>query len=220
MKFCYCLKDAKHDYYRVAMCPFCGDVKEEELLQADDYVYPCPMTWCYTGDCQEYSVLLEDNAQIIDKSELPEKLQAYMDKCKDELIPYKIPLAKVLKIMNRQFYDFKFKDNSHSGENMTEADMRKMIELSPGLCNDPSEEFKAFLNKWGLIPKDDEDQFDYEYPGDDLDFTFHLPVNSYDVFGPETPFPENFDLAHDGIYIYLQCLDADGKQFIMTFWGD
>lgn len=199
------------------MCPFCNDVdKEGEILEIDDYVSPCPMTWCWNYGCESHSVLLEDNAQIIDKNELPDKLRSYLT---DDLVPYKIPLAKIIKIMNRQFYSFKY--DSNLCKDMTECDMREMIELSPGWNESPSNEFNTFLNKWGIKPRDDQ-EFDDYHCGDDnsRDFTLHLPVNSYNVEDPEQPYPKNFDLAHDGIYIYLQCLDINGNPFIMTYWGD
>jgi len=196
----------------MACCPFCKCVedysKESYLVQSDDYVSPYPMIWC--EECGARAVLLDDRAEKIATKDLPEELQKLKT---DELQAFKIPLAKVVKIVNRQFYDFKLPEDKE----LSVDEMIQMVELSPGWNEDRSEEFKNFLNHRGITERDDD--FSFGEQGAE-DYRLHLPVNSYDAMNPEQPYPKNFDCSHDGIYVYLQCLDVDGKPFDMTYWGD
>jgi len=44
--------------------------------------------------------------------------------------------------------------------------------------------------------------------------------NSFNVALPEKKYPENTDLSHDGVYIWLLCQSADGKEIRVNYWGD
>ena len=106
----------------VAMCPFCGDTTGFCSIEEDDYVAPRPMLWCWATNCDGHAVLLEEQAEKIAFTDLPEPLQKLAGPRHEA---YKTPLAKIVKIVNYQFYSYVKKPDSA----MILADLREMIEL-------------------------------------------------------------------------------------------
>jgi hypothetical protein len=51
-------------------------------------------------------------------------------------------------------------------------------------------------------------------------FNIGFECNSYNVNNPLIPYPDDFDISHDGKYIYCQCIDKNNKIIYCCYWGD
>ena len=58
------------------------------------------------------------------------------------------------------------------------------------------------------------------YHPDDVDFNLSLTCASYNAEIPRCPYPKNFELDHDGVYVYLRCRERDGRIVTIKYWGD
>jgi hypothetical protein len=47
-----------------------------------------------------------------------------------------------------------------------------------------------------------------------------LACDSYDAMEPLVPYPETFNTAHDGISMFLNCVNSEGCEFLVEYWGD
>jgi len=64
---------------------------------------------------------------------------------------------------------------------------------------------------------EDEEQIQYD---NSIRFNLSLPCNSYDAENPEIEYPENFQLDHDGVFVYLQVTADDGGKQNLCYWED
>ena len=46
-----------------------------------------------------------------------------------------------------------------------------------------------------------------------------VELNSYNIADIRKKYPE-YDLSHDGVYIWIEVLEKDGSLTVMKFWGD
>ena len=96
------------------------------------------------------------------------------------------------------------------------------IERHPCEIENETDERKNIRNMYRIVNKK-EDEFDNVKDNNDIHNDFwklSLPVNSYNSENPLIKYPSNFDLSHDGIYIYLLYEDLKGNIFCMNYWGD
>jgi len=65
-----------------------------------------------------------------------------------------------------------------------------------------------------------DDKYASKMEEDVFDKMLALDCNSYDPAYPEKAYPNNFDLAHDGVVITCKCEDIYGNIVILEYWGD
>ncbi len=53
---------------------------------------------------------------------------------------------------------------------------------------------------------------------DELDFSCGLVIDSYDAEDARKRY--RLDTSHDGVYMYIQCVNDDGKLVNLRYWGD
>jgi hypothetical protein len=116
-----------------------------------------------------------------------------------------VQCAKIKRISNRQLYEYKL-----TGDQITEEEIRTFIS-----------DDDAIMERLGIVARPcDKYGLSDDVDDDENLYTLSLPVNSYDAEAPEVDYPANFDLAHDGICIYILCEDENGKEFRSCYWGD
>ena len=54
----------------------------------------------------------------------------------------------------------------------------------------------------------------------DANFNLSLSCQSYNADEPSIPYPDTFDMSHDGITIFLQCKNAKGETVVVSYSGD
>lgn len=170
-----------------AKCP-CSD-KWDNVIQSGDYVSH-PMVWC--DDCGRRSFMC-----IYCQ---PETFT------KEDCVVYKYSLVKVLKVLNRQVYEWRWTPY------LFEKHFKDMLRHSY------SEE-DAFAESIGL--KEQKDSF----AGNPEDITeemwkdYSVICNSTNVEDVRNIMP--LDTSHDGIYVYCQCrCECCGTEFTARYWGD
>jgi hypothetical protein len=52
------------------------------------------------------------------------------------------------------------------------------------------------------------------------DEKYFVPCNSYNMNQPSSPYPPDFKLDHDGVYLYIKALDSQGKIREIILSGD
>jgi hypothetical protein len=170
-----------------AKCP-CSD-KWDNVIQSGDYVSH-PMVWC--DDCGRRSFIC-----IYCQ---PETFT------KKDCVVYKYPLVKVLKVINRQIYDWKWTPDLFGRQ------FQDMLRRSYSEEND-------FAESIGLEKQDDWFAEDPENIAENIWHDYGVECNSTNVEDVKNTMP--LDLSHDGIYVYCQCrCDSCGTEFNARYWGD
>jgi len=113
--------------------------------------------------------------------------------------------AKIKRISNRQLYEYEMKNGS-----ITDEETREFL----------SDNSRVVMDSLGIVERKKDKFGNCELDDNENIFDLSLPVDSYDAENPKVPYPENMDLAHDGIYIYVLCEDENGNEFKVCYWGD
>lgn len=139
-------------------------------------------------------------------------------------------LAKIKRISNYQMYEYKLTKNISDDDirRFIKTDIRREKIIRSGDTDTEKkekerwnrieipkiiEQRKKLMAELGIDEKEDNTSID------DI-FKLSLPVNSYNVTDPEVPYPDNMDMSHDGISIFILCEDENGKEFPSNYWGD
>lgn len=227
-KIAYCEKERE---LRIT-CPFCN-YKECNDVQWDDYVEKKPMLWC--EGCGARSVLDMSLDDVRDIGDLPEE--------EFERFTLEVPLCFIERVSNMQLCTYTRKgfpplpqENVREFvEKVSVETLRKKCpshdydglhdDCKEGRCEVCNEMLKYSCNIGfnvygeGNVEGEDECEFRGGEKSDLIDFGISMECNSYDVETPLVPYPKNFDLRHDGIYVYLQCVDGKGERFTTCYWG-
>lgn len=196
------------------ICPWCH-LAGNDSYQVGDYVafvehgrqtreHEACMLWC---DCGARAVALTKTICEVAESDLTREEREAIDRYRENhnvthLFRYgEVELAWIDRVYNRQL--FRFPESEPSQERLREWITENWSEDQRGTSHIPNH----------LSGKD----FGYiQQP----DFTRGLEVHSYNVETPQVSYPKEFDLSHDGIYIYLLCRDENGVEFQFVYWGD
>ncbi len=218
-----------------AMCPFCNH-GEFESLQYSDYVEKKPMLWC--GWCGARSVL---DISLGDVEKLYDEVSVLSPE-ESKLVYRDVPLCFIERVSNMQLCRYTKKERPHLPQEcvrefVEKIDCNTLWEKCPshdydGLHDDCKEKRCEVCNEMlkhegvgfnvygeGNVEGEDECEFRGGQKSELIDFGISMQCNSYDVEVPLVPYPNNFDLRHDGIYIYLQCVDSKGERFTTCYWG-
>lgn len=221
-----------------AVCPFCNCISKEanyeDLLWYFDYVDQS-MIWC--DGCKARAFLdvsvkmltLLDHEDpspspspsydeikqreewitnnIVDAKEVPQELVSkIMKKYEDDIKQIRFFRVKVLfitRIKNFQLLHYTAKDP------VPEENISKWIKLNS---------YNYHVNEYtdgsvfGMIEKS-EDNDNYQ------EFNVSLPCNSYNAKNPAKPYPEGFELPHDGMYVCCEVLHHGIIRYY-KYWGD
>jgi hypothetical protein len=108
---------------------------------------------------------------------------------------YQFPLFKIHKVINSDLAD-------HSAPQPISQERLKEFIAS------------GFDSRFGFQSHPDADLD--ERSVDAFDFNLGLVIDSYNANDAE----EFLAMAHDGVYVFLQCFDEDGQLFGACYWGD
>ena len=195
-KYCYEEGDS-------IICPWCKCC-DWESFYISDYVEK-PMIWC--NNCPAYAVLDLDlefsKKDVIPVEKVPFEFNfmnysCYSDDIKDYDI-YEIDLLWIDKVVSQGL------DNYKPTHELTQDEIRKFIESS--YDKDLAQELSLEI---------------YESDEAEKDVAEKLGINclSYNIKEPRFPYPDKFDMRHDGIHMHLQCIDKNGKVITVCYWGD
>lgn len=204
--------DGEEDW-QILICPFCHSFAPRNF-QFDDYV-DRPMLWC--DKCPARSVLNLPILQVvvgIDPTTTPYQLTKIgtlldihrIDPTLDlSTIPdrpyifYYTTLLFIERIISSRLSDYT------TPQPIDESIVRQLIDSNydPELCV-----------QHGIVKRSD------HFDPDGIDFNLSLTCASYNAELPKYPYPRNFELDHDGVYVYLQCRERDGRMVTIKYWGD
>lgn len=217
------------------ICPYCNYAcicENGNHLQFDDYV-DLPMLWC--DSCGARCVLditINDIHQMLmcENPIVPKSIvhkQAYIKyvtatlmndhQCCDninnnrtEVCYYFVDLLHIKKVVNFDLDRFKPKE-SHTP---SQDDLFKLIE---------SNYDSLIADKLGLEYVDE--NYIYDFIMDDekpLKYIQKMGIicNSYNSQRPSVKYPSNFELSHDGVYVYMECIKHNGDAIVVKYWGD
>jgi hypothetical protein len=230
-------------------CPYChaliNDGEEAELL-IHDYS-SIPMHWGY-GCCNSKALILESTVKKMNLKEAKEAFPRYADSLDQLPETYKLFLsarcAFVKRISSSQLYMYKLDQNSaitdedvyyfiegdgeryvfsFDPEEQQMANKKWNEEVYPGMLAKRTDLIQRLgitkiENNYNQVENDDVENDDE----DKIDWRLSLPVNSYDPEHPNerNPYPKNFDIAHDGVYVHVLCEDENGNDLHAYYWGD
>lgn len=209
--FVYCITKIDGDSQRFSLddgivsCPFCHDLEDVcTVFQSDDYVHKINMVWCDScgARCAVPSDAANDkeymNAKYrITSEQVPYELLQKLDfdGNPDHYLCYQFPLLKIHKVINSDMADF-------SAEHPVDQERLKQFIAS------------GFDPRFGFQSTADADLDERSVEG--FDFNLGLVIDSYNATDAE----EFLNMAHDGVYIFLQCYDLEGHLFGACYWGD
>lgn len=207
----------------IIICPFCGYFKD--IYQTTDYVSE-PMIWCcgYTRGCGARSVIdrtvnkIPIDQEEIDKIHNIDSIRAYYDTYFDELDLesneysfYYVELLYIKKCINYQLTDF------HCNKEVSQSVIYKLIQYGKDI-------------KLGEILKSNNITYEmnkeYEICKYDINsFNVALDIGSYNNLVNSSnqkihDLVPNIDLSHDGINIYLLCINSKNELIVVNYWGD
>lgn len=211
-------------------CPFC-DHKEYNDVQWDDYVEKKPMLWC--EGCGARSVLDMSPDDVRRIYDLPEE--------EFERFTLEAPLCFIERVSNMQLCRYTKESPPLPQESVREfvgkVDCHTLWNKCPShdydglhydckegrceVCNEILKHEGVGFNVYGEGNSEGEDECEFRCgeKSELIDFGISMECNSYDVESPRIPYPKNFNLMHDGIYVYLQCVDSKGERFTTCYWG-
>ncbi len=190
----------------ILFCPYCLCV-EEGNCQYIDYVDK-PMLWC-GGDCARCVLDLSLDVTNIEIKNL-EKIGNIGD----------------LKIKHPEFNYNNIKNNNYEFYYVNLLFIEKVINsklvhynVNEILNDDIIRDFiesnydKKIMEKYNIMKI--KDIYD-----DKVNFNLSIDCNSYNALKPSQPYPQNYDMSHDGPSIYLKCLDLNNKIICTSYCGD
>lgn len=184
-------------------CPFCEALPSDYDFQIDDYCTQ-PMLWCEKCEARSFLNITEEYLREIEKEYYVSKsviktikLEVLYDSKKKivDVIRFDSNLLLVKEVVNHILLIYKTKTK------LSEKKIRKFVK------SDYSEELAS---KYGIVKRDEDADLSC-----DSGF-LPLTCNSYNTENPETPYPDNFDMSHDGVIVLCFC--EDNKR--CWYWGD
>lgn len=207
----YVIDSAEYPLWDVVttQCPFCL-VWHENTMQYTDYVTH-PMIWC--DNCWARAVIDPLSVKFVHEQGNP------VNHLTGDSRAYVCDLYKIIRISNCRSVALCYTEEDKTEEER-EILLRRLFSEDI-----PYNRLKEFgLKRRGKGKKaldcvcENDGEPNHETLACSLGCSF--PVNSYNTEEPEIPYPENFSLAHDGICIYLDCQDKQGKLHRVVYWGD
>lgn len=232
--------DHDMDVELYVFCPFCPKVQKmdtDDLGPELEYNYVThPMVWCSINCCR--SVLLKNTAKIMTNvaREYIDKIDAIIDKTNEKInkfVFFSVKLAFIKKMVDHHIGTFECKDVMPDDVAREFSDVHTSVITPHAYRNDtPGEEkhmhdVELFLatneiaKKYNVKFRTDKSNERAIEDADDMKIlNLGLDVGSYNAYGPVKPYPKCTNTDHDGVVIRLLCVDENGKEFIMKFWGD
>lgn len=206
----------------IAVCPYCYSCRRGDF-QIEDYVTK-PMLWC--SECGARcvtSLTMPSHNMSTASPQLPTvgewrfvlmRCPLATVKSKDlnleHYLFYCVSLLKIMRVMNAELSEFT------ADRSLSQGWIRDFVE---GGYN---EEFGLMLGikkRTGKYPA-------YEDEDTEVDMSLSLDCRSYNAALPKNPYPSNYELRHDGVYVNLECrkLPRDYQScsdiIRVCYWGD
>ena len=188
------------------ICPSCSYIcKGEDLSMAYiDYVSQYVMMWCdgcgeravldldqnWVEDIKRYTPITVTLEEVDSFSQHRDFFKKLLSGYPGKIYLYKIPFFKILRVINSKLSGF------YSEKSIPEEKVRKFIE-----------------SDYQDLP---EGVYEEDIDEDEINFNLSLPCDGYFVEDPNKPYPMNFELNHDGVYVHL--LLENGEH--VYYWGD
>lgn len=208
-----------------------------------------PMVWCSIHCCRSVLLKNTAKIMTNVAREYIDKIDTYIDEINkindthgrtdinlsaDKLVFFSVKLAFIKKMTDHIIGAFECKDVMPDDVAREFSDAHTSVIITP---NKYSTEFldvdkhrhdiELFLATNEIAKKynvkyraDKSNERAIKYADDMKILNLGLDVGSYDAYGPVKPYPKSTNTDHDGVVIRLLCVDENGKEFIMKFWGD
>jgi hypothetical protein len=205
-------KDKEWDEH-FGVCPFCHVISAYNL-ECDDYVDK-PMLWCGCSCARcvldlplefDWNTLdkvgsFDQVRQIVPDMEREQTDQIFKE---SDFIFYRAKLLFILGVVNSTLSMYR------STKQLSQEEIRDFVDSGYS---------KEKRRELGLLEQEPDDG-SYDADVDSVDMTLAIDCNSYNALEPKIPYPNNYDLNHDGIFVYLTCKNEDGVISHIKYWGD
>jgi hypothetical protein len=173
-------------------CPRCLQWQSNDSIQFDDYV-DIPMLWCDTGRYPNHCAYY-----FIDPRSFNENIDTGEMKVWDEL-PCLFVERKCDHVMG----------GYRSERALTPEEMTRLLDTKH--YDGRTKYNDEVVRSLGVTEREHED---------DLYMNISVPVNSYNLMTPSTPYHPNVTYDHDGVNVYCSVRMPDGTVQVQSYWGD